>query len=108
MIIAVPVEHGRIAENFSLCQGFDLFYVDDQTRAVTLKMFVSRPAQRNTMDDYLARHDVNEVLAKRITAIDYQNLKDVGIFVAPGVDADTSDEAVQRMLSGALRCCIHS
>lgn len=101
MKIAVPVKNENIYQHFGMAAAFKIYTIENQ-QIVSTEIVQTNGRGHGAMLDLLLNHQVNCVICGGIGEGAIENLKQVGITLIAGINAQ-SDEAVEAYLAGTLQ-----
>jgi ATP-binding protein involved in chromosome partitioning len=103
VIYAVPVTGGMLAQHFGHCEQFALFDVDEKSKKITGKSFVTSPEhQPGLLPGWLAKHGVSVVLAGGMGSRAQDLFQENRIAVVIGITESDPEKAVTSYLNGTL------
>lgn len=101
MKIAVPVKNDNIYQHFGMSAAFKIYTIENQA-IVSTEVVETNGRGHGAMLDLLLNHQVNCVICGGIGEGAIENLKQVGIELVAGINAQ-SDEAVKAYLARNLQ-----
>ena len=103
MKVAVPMIQGKFSDHFGGAEGFGLFEVDDQARAVVSSVFAEAPPhERGAFPRWLKEQGADVILAGDMGPRAIQMFEHYGIEVVTGVQGGDPKALVQSFVNGTL------
>ena len=103
MRYAVPVSNGRLATHFGHCEHFALFDVDEATKAIVRKEFVTSPGHEpGLLPVWLAEEGVSAVIAGGMGSRAQALFRENRINVIIGAREDDPEQIVLDYIRGTL------
>ena len=103
MRYAVPVTGGMVSQHFGHCEQFALFDIDEQSKEITGKLFVTSPEhQPGLLPGWLATHGVSVVIAGGMGSRAHSLFQQNNIVVVTGILETDPEKAVTSYLNGVL------
>jgi len=109
MIIAVPVENGKLCSHFGHCPKFTLLQIDEVTKAITDKHDIDAPAHEpGLLPAWLSDRGVNLVLCGGIGPRALDLFVQKGIEVIIGAPSEEPEALVTAHFQGTLNTSANS
>ncbi|MGE4351806.1 MAG: NifB/NifX family molybdenum-iron cluster-binding protein [Bdellovibrionales bacterium] len=102
MIIAVPLENGKLCQHFGHCASFALIHVDSNEAIADRRDVDAPPHEPGLLPAWLAERGVELVICGGMGARALELFAQRGISVLTGAPADTPEKLVQAHLDGSL------
>ena len=103
MRYAVPISGGVVASHFGHCEEFALFDVDENSKKILRRGYVSSPGhQPGLLPDWLAKQDVSLVIASGMGSRALSLFQQKRIGVVTGIIESNPEKVVQSYLNGKL------
>ena len=103
MRYAIPVSNGRLATHFGHCEQFAFIDVDEATKAIVHKEFVTSPGHEpGLLPVWLAEEGVSAVIASGMGSRAQALFRENRIGVILGAMGDDPEQIVLDYIGGAL------
>jgi predicted Fe-Mo cluster-binding NifX family protein len=104
MKIAVPVDNGRVSAHFGHSSVFELYVVDEATKAIRLKTTLAAPPHEpSLLPRWLHEHGANIIITGGMGPRAQDLCAENDIRVVIGAPAERMDDIVDSFLAGALQ-----
>ena len=101
--IAVPMENGGFSSHFGGAGRFDLFEVDEASRAIVSRVSATPPPhERGAFPSWLKEQGARVILAGGMGPRAVQMFQHFGIEVVLGIDGGEPEQLVRAYLDGTL------
>lgn len=103
MLIAIPVEQGKLCTHFGHCERFALAEVDTEARQIkSIKYLSAPPHEPGVLPMWLLKLGVNVVITGGIGRRAQQLLEQNNVKIVLGIQPETPEKLVESFLLGTL------